>query len=261
MMRFLTRQFFWGVPVLSVLLSAAVFLFYLTTMNHGLYWFDSAELALAGHTLGVSHPPGQPLYILLLHLLSAVVPTQALLLMNAFSSLCAALLPLVCSKIVFQLLPGLKLQRLTLATMYILLAIVALHPLVWDQATKIELYPFATLLSLIHFSMLLDLRTSFSPKLKHWLGLGLLLGLLFCVHPILAVTNGLTVIALMGLRGVFPQTIGFLFGLSPYIYILSASVDANRLVWGRFDSLSGLLFYLRGSDYKTNPRCFASTAV
>ena len=43
------------------------------TQCKGLMWFDSGELALAGHSFGLAHPPGQAFYALL-SALSALSP-------------------------------------------------------------------------------------------------------------------------------------------------------------------------------------------
>jgi hypothetical protein len=67
----------------------------------GLYWYtaapgvtgtDSGELALACRTLGIAHPPGFPLYVLLGHLFS-MLPLSGDIArrLNLFSAVCAAL--------------------------------------------------------------------------------------------------------------------------------------------------------------------------
>ena len=51
-----------------LLFSLGLWLFYTYTQSHSISWFDSGELAMVGQNLGISHPPGQPFYILLVHL-------------------------------------------------------------------------------------------------------------------------------------------------------------------------------------------------
>lgn len=46
-------------------LGALTFLVYLRTLAPGVFGFDSAELSTGAHTLGIVHPPGYPLYLLL----------------------------------------------------------------------------------------------------------------------------------------------------------------------------------------------------
>ena len=41
---------------------------YTATLSPGVYGFDSAELSTGAYTLGIVHPPGYPLYLLIAHL-------------------------------------------------------------------------------------------------------------------------------------------------------------------------------------------------
>jgi hypothetical protein len=48
-------------------LGAAFFALYLATLCRTVYWYDSAELVTAAVTLGITHPPGYPVYTWLAH--------------------------------------------------------------------------------------------------------------------------------------------------------------------------------------------------
>src|SRR5512134_1552661 len=52
---------------------------------------DSGELIVAAHGLGVAHPPGFPLYVLLGHAASRIPAGNVAQRVNALSGLCAAL--------------------------------------------------------------------------------------------------------------------------------------------------------------------------
>ena len=43
---------------------------YVLTAAPGAFWLDSGELAAAGVTLGIAHPPGHPLYVVLAYIAS-----------------------------------------------------------------------------------------------------------------------------------------------------------------------------------------------
>src|SRR5579864_622195 len=53
---------------------AAAFAVYLRTMCPTLYWGDCGELATAAYNLGIAHPTGYPLWCLLAHLWTHLVP-------------------------------------------------------------------------------------------------------------------------------------------------------------------------------------------
>lgn len=80
------HELLWGAGV--AVLSLAV---YLRTMCRTIYVGDSGELAAAVHVLGIPHPPGYPLYVLLGKLFSLLVPIgKPALRLNIFSAACSS---------------------------------------------------------------------------------------------------------------------------------------------------------------------------
>ncbi len=74
--------------------SAAIFLcafgFYLITLHPALPWGDAPELIAASAALGVPHPPGYPLYVILGKLLSVMPLGTVMMRMHLLSALCAS---------------------------------------------------------------------------------------------------------------------------------------------------------------------------
>jgi hypothetical protein len=64
---------------------------YLRTMAPGVYGFDSAELATGAYTLGIVHPPGYPLYLLLVRFVMLVPIGSFAYRANLFSGIMGAL--------------------------------------------------------------------------------------------------------------------------------------------------------------------------
>lgn len=64
---------------------------YASTLCPTVYWYDSAEFSTAAWVLGIPHPPGYPLYILIAHLLT-YLPGEAALNVNRLSAVSGALL-------------------------------------------------------------------------------------------------------------------------------------------------------------------------
>lgn len=82
----------------AVGLGAGFFLLYALTLCRTVFWYDSAELVTAAVTLGITHPPGYPLYTLLGHAFTWLpfAPATAVNLMSAsFAALSVGLLFLV----------------------------------------------------------------------------------------------------------------------------------------------------------------------
>ncbi len=75
--------------------AAGVLLFavYCATLARGVTYWDAGEFLAAVHSLGIPHPPGTPLFILLAKVWSMVAAPVAgfTIAVNAFSALCTAL--------------------------------------------------------------------------------------------------------------------------------------------------------------------------
>src|SRR3989338_11527933 len=77
--------------LLPGLLFTAVFILYAVTAPPSTYPRDSAELVVAAHTLGIAHPPGYPLYVLLGKLFELLAPWgNVAFQLNLFSAFTAA---------------------------------------------------------------------------------------------------------------------------------------------------------------------------
>ena len=74
-----------------VVFFSAIWTLYLWTMGADAHWLDSGELAAAGATLGVSHPPGHPLYTFLAYIASWVPLGPLGFRVSLLSGFCGAL--------------------------------------------------------------------------------------------------------------------------------------------------------------------------
>jgi hypothetical protein len=235
---------------------AAAFLcaWYFDTMSRGLRWFDTGEFALVGAQMGLGHPPGQPLYTMVLGLASRLPLVDPLVAMNAVSALAAGLCAVPVDGLIRRATPASPWLRCTA-----LFAVGILFPL-WDQGTRIELYAPATLLSLwaVYRGAIIIDAEDLTPK--SWLWVGVILGLLAGFNIIFAIGAGLAIAAQATLslgRGqlqrlacpVGATLLGGLLGSFHYLYLFWVRGQDDRMVWGELDTSAGILAYLTGSDY------------
>lgn len=78
-----------GDSMTAAALGGAFFVLYGLTLCRTVYWYDSAEFVTAAVTLGVTHPPGYPLYTLIGHLFTWL-PVEAATAVNLMSAAFAA---------------------------------------------------------------------------------------------------------------------------------------------------------------------------
>ncbi len=141
---------------IALLLFAGVFGLYLRTLAPGLLFGDSGEFQVAAWTLGLAHPTGYPLYLLLgslwQHLLAlfGVSPAFALNCVSAFfGALTVSLLYLT---LIDWLQSALGVRRLVALLGALLLAV---NPTFWSQSLIAEVY------TLHAFFLILILHTAY----------------------------------------------------------------------------------------------------
>ncbi|HGG58226.1 MAG TPA: DUF2723 domain-containing protein, partial [Nannocystis exedens] len=126
---------------------------YGSTLCPTVYWYDSAEFAAMAVDLGVPHPPGYPLYILLAHLFTYLPfePALALNLMSLLFGIGGALLVYwVCA---YRLAPGPKPQLIGGAVAALTLGISHTY---WANSVVAEVYTVGLFFSLSVFALLIE---------------------------------------------------------------------------------------------------------
>jgi transmembrane protein TMEM260 (protein O-mannosyltransferase) len=128
--------------------AAAVFLFvvYCATLARGVTYWDSGEFLAAIHSLGIPHPPGTPLFVLLAHVWSTIASPFLgfTIAVNAFSALCTAM--------AFGIAANLFWRATDDAVASFAAALTAgLMSTVWLNATEAEVYACALLGAMVIF--------------------------------------------------------------------------------------------------------------
>ncbi len=227
--------------LLCVGIGVAVFVVYAIGACRTIYVGDSGELVAAVYTLGIPHPSGYPLYVLLGKLWTILVPLGSIAFrMSLFSAVCAAAtVGLLC-----RLCRGWGLSAVASAGAALLLAF---SPSFWSQANVQRVYS----LNALFVIGVTSVAFAWSRERK-----GLYFGLCFflcglgaCNHTYMAVyAAALFVFFSWSVPALLrkPRTfviapLSFAAGLVPYLYLPLRSRMNPRLDWGDPETVSAFL--------------------
>ena len=161
-------------------LFAGSFILYTRTLAPSLLYGDSAEFQTITHTLGIGHPTGYPVYVLLAKLFTLISVGEIAYRVNLFSAFCAALtlglVYLILRELGARIIPSIcGALALGLTSQF------------WKYASMAEIYaPAAACLALILFAVFQWKET----KSSRWLFLaGLAGGLSLGIHTTVALSG------------------------------------------------------------------------
>lgn len=257
-------------------LAIAAFLVYAAGACRTIYVGDSGELVAAVHTLGIPHPSGYPLYVLLGKLWTLLLPLGSVACrMSLFSALCAAL----AVGLVYRIGRAVEVGRPAAAAAAVAFAA---SPSFWGEANVQRVYALnaffvalATLLAVRWFCELqqekrslfqdkteteTETRTkakSFHRRERLFVGVALVCGVGAANHTFLAVWGLAFLVAALlfdfGLvrrwRTVLAAGGAAGLGLSIYGYLPFRSRQEPRLDWGNPESLEALIGVVSRRDF------------
>ncbi len=240
----------------ALLLFFAVTAFYLFTAPPSVTTGDSGEFITGACTLGISHPPGYPLFSIIGKAFSTLPLANPAYRVALVSVMCGALAVSLLF-VALHMLTGSFVAALLAAVLY------AVNPTVWSQSIIAEVYALNALCTVACLSVLLLWRktgeTRFLSLFFLLFGIGLAnhYPLMLLASPAFAVLIGPGVKRLPARAYLlFPAlaAAGFLL----YGYLLIRSRIDPVLDWGNPDSLGSLLTHVLRQQYKTTE--FGGTA-
>ena len=261
-MRVARRNLRLGHPVfISTLVGVALLTLYLITKSPTITWehngADSGELAAAAIILGIPHPPGYPLWIILNHWALKVIPGadpagQLVILSCICAALAGSLVTYTSIKLVSTFF---KDNRVNIALGSITAGLFCgTSPLIWSQATIVEVYPLLALV--IACVMILALKSYDGQKDEGKTRLpliGLLIGLGTGIH----LTILFLIPAFMPLffkRISIKESIKFVLGVTAGMNIFWVlpffAMRHPAISWGDATSLNGFLWLISGTPYQ-----------
>ncbi len=252
-----------GLPVSSrrATLGASVCLFayYVATMSRSISLYDSPSIALVAEQLGLGHPFGQPLHTLIGGLVSRIPGVAPLIALNALSALAGALTVIPATSFAEALLrPSQGFPegdpRLVAPT----IALLGLHPALWEPATRIEVYPLANFFALWAGARFVHAILAPSEGRAPFFSTGLALGLSASVNVVCAfgVAFALSPRWLIAVaRKEIPASslgsgiAGGLLGLVPYAYVFLVAGRTDVFVWGAPTTADSIRHYFTAADF------------
>jgi hypothetical protein len=230
----------------EVALGLGFFALYVGFAAPGVEWLDAGELTLAGFTLGVSHPPGQPGYSLLVRAAALLPFGEVAFRANLLSAATtAAALVGACALVRAVFVSASPLPHLV---SLIPAVVVGASPLVVEQATRAEVYGPA--LALCTWGATSALGYTRTGEARHAGIAAFLFALAATVHPLIAAVTALPFAAAILARPpyrrlltVAPFALGLgLLGLLVYAYLPLRALAPDRalFVWGEPKDLPSL---------------------
>ena len=254
--------------VLATCVAGTAFVVYLRTLAPTVTLVDSGELALAARDLGVAHPPGTPLWVMLAHLATLLPWSNVAARVAAASALFAALaagLTVLLAREALLLVAGRSGPSTTVGGSWIGLAPPALAGLafafsraLWSYATVVEVYTLNVLL--IAGVLLLLLRWSRRGGDPLLYSAAVLFGLALGVHHV-TVALTLPALAVIGYRAAgagFFRSRRFAIAAAAatlamaavYAYLPWAASRRPTFNWGNPTNLERIVWHVTGRQYQ-----------
>jgi tetratricopeptide (TPR) repeat protein len=236
--------------LLSALIPSCLYLF---CLSPGVSWEDSGEFITTAARLGIAHPPGHPLYIVLARLFCIhTSPLSTARSVNLFSVLSAFFALFAFPAILLSLFTSRSSRNTTcLPSLFFITIFFAFSRTFWSVAEIAEVYSLHTLLVLCLFASLLTTRKG---------GAGILL---FSYTLGLSLTNNITVAYLipafacflilerkhMKKRYLFPALLLFILGISLYLYVPIRARFHPVFNWGDASTLKNFIHLLTAQEF------------
>lgn len=239
--------------------SLLLFAYYAATMSRSISLYDSPALALVAEQFGLGHPFGQPLHTMLGGLLARLPGVHPLIALNGLSALVSALTVIPATSFAEALLrPSRGFPEGDPRFVAPTIALLGVHPALWEPATRIEVYPLATFFALWAGARFVHAVLAPNEGKAPFFSTGLALGLAGSANIVCAtgVAIALTPRWLIGLfRKELPLASigsalgGALFGLLPYGYVFAVAGRTDVFVWGAPTNLEAIQHYFTGADF------------
>ncbi|MBN1868300.1 DUF2723 domain-containing protein [Candidatus Sumerlaeota bacterium] len=263
---------------IPVVVFVLVLTLYMVTLCPTIYPGDGAELTAAAWCLGVPHPTGYPLFMVLGHLVQRVGIGSPAFSMNFVTAVFGALATVGAFRFMRELMRLLMGRRRARQMPWRYLAAASALAMGtsatwWGQSNQTEVY--SLLMVFVAFAWAMGLRVIRTGSRRSLWGLALLSGMAFLHHQVFVVTVPLSFLALIAVcrkpktnreedppkrcdapspsrvATVLVAGILFLLPLAGYVYLPLRASSHPPLNWGNPRGLEGILWHLTGKQYSS----------
>lgn len=223
---------------------------YIYTAAPGIYDGDSGEMAAAINTLGLAHPTGFPLYMILGKLFTILLPIGDIAYrLNILSALLTAV------SLIFIYYTLKNLGRSVCAALIASFVLGLGHNTIWSNAGTSRVYASSLLFVSILFFVYSQWKIK--PKTEHLYLYGFLWGLSLGTHSLMFVMVVPFLFMIWQARTFLKKKIFILARVMiltilpgfQYIYLLFAYKRNGIITWGDMSSLDGFLYYITQKDF------------
>ncbi len=225
-MRISSERFFQKrlVGIIAAALFVGSFLLYVSTMTPSVVPGDAAEFQFVPYILGIAHPPGYALYVLLGKLFTLLPLGSVAYRMNLFTALCGALTVSITYLIILQLSAGKKSSLAAQVPAILGAATFAVSANLWQHSTFTNAHTLTAALAALALLLLLAWNKSGNDR---WLyAFALTCGLSVTHHPLMLISFPAFAAFILLVKPrllLSPKKLAafgllFLLGLSVYVY-------------------------------------------
>lgn len=229
------------------------FLIYILTLSPQVSFFDSGELISSSFTLGISHPPGYSLYILLSHVFKYIPIGSAALKVSLFSAVFGSLCSLILYLLALEVFKDYDKKELISLASSLTFSLSFTH---WSQAVVAEVYCLSTFV--ISSAVLCCFKYKNTSKRQFLYLACFLLGLGIVAHyTALVITPVILYVAyikekkiLFDIKQIMLGIFFVFLGVSTLFYLPFRAWQTNALAWGDPQYLSQFLWVILREGYK-----------
>ncbi|MBN1898504.1 MAG: DUF2723 domain-containing protein, partial [Spirochaetes bacterium] len=249
--------------VFEILIFSVIFLILVFGLYPGVTNGDSGELLSAGYVLGVAHPPGYPVYLLILKLFMFILPFSPAFsgnLMSAFFTSLSMVLLYKNMHIIFSLLKSEIDSIYQKISLLFLILSFSLTPVLLSQSIITEVYSLNMFFFLLNNIIFLFY---YKKRSKKYLALFFFIyGISLTHHPSVVLILPVYIILIILINkeriNYFKEWMQFflkpiiflLLGLGPFLYLIIRANAGAPVNWGNPHDLRNLLFHIFRIEYK-----------